>query len=291
MKIIDPHLHLFNLEQGDYHWLKAENTPFWSDKEVINKSYSEQNIQLNTPLELCGFIHIEAGFDNKKPWRELAWLESYCHLPFHSISSIDLFLDSNNFSKQLSTLLAYKSFVGVRHILDDQALTILTNKQCQKNIQQLNIRHLIFEVQMPLSDNNAVEHLCKLISSCPNITFIINHAGTPPYHMQTVAWHHWQSNLTKLAFYTNIALKCSGWEMIERGFDQVWLSTVLKICLSIFGDSRIMLASNFPLCLFTHSYQAYWGNIKKCLTSITTNDSKELINKVCYLNAKHWYQL
>ena len=32
-RVIDPHLHLFNLEDGDYHWLQEGYEPEWSDKK------------------------------------------------------------------------------------------------------------------------------------------------------------------------------------------------------------------------------------------------------------------
>ena len=90
MKIIDPHLHLFALELGHYHWLKAENPPFWPDKQHIYKSFDETDLMLTAPYSLAGFIHIEAGFDNEQPWRELAALEQSCNKPFRAIANIDL---------------------------------------------------------------------------------------------------------------------------------------------------------------------------------------------------------
>ena len=64
MDILDPHLHLFNLKSGDYHWLSPDNPPFWSDKAVIAKNFNESHLLLSTPFNLKGFVHIEAGFDN-----------------------------------------------------------------------------------------------------------------------------------------------------------------------------------------------------------------------------------
>ena len=83
IKIIDPHLHLFDLKQGDYHWLKADNPPNWPDKNVINNTFDEQDLSLSPPLSLAGFVHIEAGFDNLQPWRELNYLQKSCPITFY----------------------------------------------------------------------------------------------------------------------------------------------------------------------------------------------------------------
>ena len=134
MKIIDPHLHLFNLAQGDYQWLKADNPPFWPDKKIIVKNVTEKELHLSAPFEMAGFVHIEAGFDNQQPWREIAWLESTCSLPFKSIAGINLLLPTNEFQQALKKLNGYKSVVGVRDILDENAFEYLSNPQVQKNL-------------------------------------------------------------------------------------------------------------------------------------------------------------
>ena len=73
MKIIDPHLHLFDLSQGEYSWLKPECPPFWPDKSLVAKNFSEHDLRLNESLKLTGFVHIDAGFNNQQPRREIAW--------------------------------------------------------------------------------------------------------------------------------------------------------------------------------------------------------------------------
>ena len=123
--LIDAHLHLFDLVQGDYHWLKEENTPFWPNKNIICQNFNEQDLAVNPPFELGGFIHIEAGFDNIKPWREIAWLESHCQLPFKSVAAINLTLNKNDFIEQVDQLLHYQSVVGCRHILSSIACAVL----------------------------------------------------------------------------------------------------------------------------------------------------------------------
>jgi predicted TIM-barrel fold metal-dependent hydrolase len=299
MNIIDPHLHLFNLELGDYHWLNANNPPFWPDKNLINQSFIEQDILLHTPLTLSGFIHIEAGFDNNQPWREIDWLEQHCQKPFSSIAAVDLTTSTEGFSNQIKRLLDYHSTVGVRHILDEQALTLLTNKQVQQNFTLLDKYGLIFEVQMPLTDHATVNALCKVISDNTNSTFIINHSGLPPQNIQTIEWQRWQSNLLKIALYPHTAIKCSGWEMVDRQYRQntefsktqpQWLDINLTVCFNTFGEDRMMLASNFPLCLFSHkNYQQYWLDLLSCHFVKQCSEQKK--SALFYDNALKYYTL
>jgi len=298
MKIIDPHLHLFNLEQGEYQWLKADKPPFWPDKTTINKSFTEQSLKLSSPLSLTAFVHIEAGFDNQQPWRELNYLQKCCQLPFTAVASIDLNLDNTSFSQQLEKLTHQASFIGVRHILDELASDLLTSKQVLSNLTLLNgfakdkEYKLNFEVQMPLDDQLGVNALCNVIANNRNLTFIINHAGFPTTKTDSIEWEKWQANLTKLALFSHVVIKCSGWEMIDRQYQHQhdWLNHNLQTCFTAFGKKRMMLASNFPLCLFTHnSYQDYWQELLG--TDFLKDKTNEEKSALCYYNALHYYQL
>jgi predicted TIM-barrel fold metal-dependent hydrolase len=290
MKIIDPHIHLFNLELGHYDWLKETNPPFWSDKQLIHKEFNETDLTLTKPYSLSGFIHIEAGFDNEQPWRELDALEESCQKPFRAIANIDLTQSNQDVITTIEKLAERASFVGVRHLLDDQALALLKNRQVLTNIKMLNEKGLVFEAQLSLIEQIPVAALCDVIENNLNIRFIINHGGFPPTDIDSIDWQRWHSNLTKLSFYPHVAIKCSGWEMTDRSYNRASLNENLALIFTTFGAKKVMLASNFPLCLFSHNnYQAYWQ-------SITSSDFFQALNEqeksaLCYDNALNWYSM
>ena len=285
MKIIDSHVHFFNLAQGDYHWLKPENAPFWPDKALIAKSVNEENLALKGAFSLAGFVHIEAGYNNQFPWQEIHWLEQSCQLPFRSVAAINLTLPSAVFADHIKQLLGYSSVVGCRHLLDEQALSLLTNLQVQKNFAVLNANHLTFDVQMPFSNLQAVNALNHVINNNPNIQFIINHAGMPPSTTMadTSATSLWYQGLAIIAQHRNVAIKCSGWEMINRHYQAHWCEHIINHCLTLFGFSRVMLSSNFPLTLLSANYQHYWETILQLPLKNLTDLS--------YKNSKTWYKI
>jgi L-fuconolactonase len=285
MKIIDPHLHLFNLAQGDYQWLKADNPPFWPDKKIIEKNVTEKELHLSAPFEIAGFVHIEAGFDNQQPWREIAWLESTCSLPFKSIAGINLLLPTNEFQQALKKLNGYKSVVGVRDILDENAFEYLSNPQVKKNLAQLAKQEMIFECQMPLSNVKATAQLIKVVNELPTLKLVINHAGWPPEDTRSNAWINWQQSIQVLGHYDNINLKCSGFEMANRQYSLLWQQQVIKQCITSFGVNKTMLASNFPLCLFKESYQENWLAHQQN-KQLSVND----LELLCYKNAQKFYK-
>jgi len=286
MKIIDPHLHLFDLAMGDYHWLKQDNPPSWSDKHLINKNFNEHDLKVNAPLDLTGFVHIEAGFDNAHPWREIAWLEDNCQKPFKSVAAIDLTLHEDEFCQQVDKLLSYSSVVGCRHILDEQAYSILQQKKVRNNLAHLADKQLSFDLQMSLADEKAVHLLVEILTNLPLLTVIINHAGWPPFTKEKdlTHWNSWQQGITALSQFKNCAIKCSGWEMTDRNYTYDWQLKVIKCCLEAFGSERVMLASNFPLVLFKKPYNKFWQHYQQL------GISEKLLAALTYANAVYWYK-
>jgi predicted TIM-barrel fold metal-dependent hydrolase len=291
LKIIDPHIHLFNLKQGKYHWLRANNPPFWSNKSHITKTFTEQDLKLTSVFELTGFVHIEAGFDNRQPWREIAYLEKSCQLPFRSIAFIDLLLTTKAFKQHLQKLLSYSSVIGCRYILDEQALTILTKTQVLSNLNLLAEHNLLFEVQMPLSDDHTINALIALLIQQPNLQIVINHAGCPQLKnlINKKIDDNWLKNIDKLAQFEQCTIKCSGWEMADNNYTIEQVKMIVRQCLTSFGEKRVMLASNFPLCLFSKSYQNYWQDQQKLLNLLNLNEQQQALLR--YNNARRSYQL
>ena len=216
-------------------------------------------------VSLSGFVHIEAGFNNQQPEKEIAWLESTVDIPFKSIATFDLLAPVDQNKVLLKKLSQFNSFVGVRHILDDDALTILSDTTATQNFELLNSQQVIFELQVYLSDSAIMPILLKTIENNPNINFVVNHAGFPPYFSgafaddeRNIQWQNWLSNIKHLAQYGNVWVKCSGWEMTNRQYQTSWVQSVISAIVTVFDATKVMLASNFPLTLFSTSYEGYW---------------------------------
>ncbi|GHF81557.1 amidohydrolase family protein [Thalassotalea marina] len=283
MKIIDPHLHLFDLSKGKYHWLKPNNPPNWPDKALINKNFDELSIKLDKPLALAGFVHIEAGFDNENPEKEIDWLESTIVSPFKSIACIDLTASTIQFRETLKRLKQRKSVIGVRHILDDNAQEILSDNNTSKNLTALAEQQLLFECQISFYDTRAVNTLVQLLRNLPTLTVIINHAGFVDTSTNDT-WQLWHNSLELLSQLPKLAIKCSGWEMTDRHYQAQTILKTTQACIEVMSKDRVMMASNFPLCLFNCSYQGYWQSVYHLLPEIQRSS-------LCYENAKNWYKL
>lgn len=302
-QIIDPHLHLFDLNRGEYQWLQSSNPPYWPDKAVINRNFAPTDLVLSSTQRLAGFVHIEAGFDNEQPWREIAWLESAftnSGIPnFKTIACVDLILEPTKFEQQLNKLLTFSSVVGVRHILDGDAVEILTSPFADSNLNLLSKHSLIFELQIPITDEAAVDLVISKFKALSNLAVVINHAGFPPIappsgelvveslgdSSNEAQYKRWRNSLSLLAQLPNVFIKCSGWEMGARQYTAKQVAEVVLEVIKVFGEDKVMLASNFPLTLFTHSYEKLWQLYQDQLGL-----NRLQFERLAYRNAKRIYR-
>lgn len=282
-KIIDPHLHLFNMQQGDYAWLKPSNPPFWPDKHLISKDFQQIDLSLGSSNQLHGFVHIEAGFNNQQPWLEIDWLQQHCTFPFKSVAFADI--TNSTFQRHIEQLKQRTSVVGIRHILDEQAVQILSANSINQHFELLAQAELSFDAQLSLNDEQTVNKLVDLATKHNKVNIIINHGGWPLENESNDEKKAWRDNLRKLALCENIAIKLSGWEMSNRNWQPQQVSIVLKDCIEVFSQSRVMLASNFPLCLFSMSYADLWRSYAE-LPEI----SPQCFEKITFSNALTWYK-
>ncbi len=280
---IDPHIHFFALSEGRYDWLKPANAPFWPDKMVIAKLTTEHMLYRASLGRLGGFVHIEAGFDNERPWREIAFLERHCTLPFRSIGCIDL--TGNTVGSHIDKLNNYLSVRGLRHILDDEAEALLRTPKVKWGLHHMASQGLSFEAQLNLADSNAVRALLTVLEQTPALNVAINHAAIAPIEVKSFAFKTWRQNIRDLNETEQVVFKFSGLEMQDRRWLWQRASYVFETLLDTVGTDHMMFASNYPLCQWRMPYAALWHGFVDMTTPLSVTQKAALL----YGNAKQWY--
>jgi predicted TIM-barrel fold metal-dependent hydrolase len=169
--------------------------------------------------------------------------------------------------------------------LDEQANSLLSNSKVLRHLNLLSSQQLSFDAQLFLTDSQAVAKLIKLLDNAPELQVIINHGGWPPAFTDHKAWQCWQRNLQQLAGYPQVAIKLSGWEMSNRKWSLDTIKPVLETCLTEFSDTRLMLASNFPLCTWRFTLPEMWQNYTANLGL-----SGSTLTRLTHTNAATWYK-
>ena len=285
MQIIDPHLHLFNLAHGQYDWLRAENPPAWPDKSKICRDFNEIDLDLGPGLELAGYVHLEAGFDNQASWREIDWIERQAELPLRTVGHLDLRLHPQAFAEGLNQLKQRQSVVGVRHIFDEAVNELAKHPNTIENLRLLAAENLHFELQFSTQNRADCEIVDDLVTNIPELNFILNHAGFCSTNPTDAGCKASITGLKKLAQLANLRVKSSGFEMCNRKFKPAEAARLTGVLCELFGDNRVMLASNFPLITLSMSYGDYWAQMIEALQSENLP-----VERLIYQNAKRIYR-
>jgi predicted TIM-barrel fold metal-dependent hydrolase len=289
--MIDPHVHFFELNKGKYDWLKHGNEPHWLDKHIINRDFSLDDLALNDDFELCGLVHIEAGFDNKQPQREIAWLESSMKLKskpskkfaFCSIGFIDITLEHKVFISQLNLFNQYSSFRGLRYILDEQVFSVLSQKNTLKNIAVIEERDLIFELHFNATSTLDANQVVSVFKDFKRLKLVLNHAG---FIHQFEHEGKTDKSISAIAKLDNLHIKLSGFEMTDRQYQCKTMSDTITQFAECFDVNRLMLASNFPLTLFSKLYCDYW------IDALAACKSSDLdFDQIAFKTARDFYQI
>ncbi len=276
--VFDPHIHLFDLQRGDYFWLRPENPPAWPDKTALCRNTGVEELALAPDLALIGAVHIEAGFDNARPRRELDWLSEMGFSFGPAISFADVSLPAMRFAADIAGL-EHPLLAGIRHITEGNDRALLNDKNVPANLTLLAQKGLIFEAQFEVSCEATSARLVELARALPELQVVLNHAGLVCKN----DFAAWRENIALIATAPNIAVKASGWEMADRHYDQEWVSQVVTILLELFGEDRVMLASNFPLCRLSCSYRELWQMYSKL------GLAENIWRKVSHDNARRIY--
>lgn len=277
LKIIDPHVHFFNLAEGQYTWLQGENPPAWPNLELIKQPVSDEQLIKSTDFELAGIVHIEAGFDNQSPINELNWLSSHLKkLPFKAISYAQLDCAPAQFQKAINDL-THPHLIGIRDITEGADAQRLLTPACFNNLQTLCQQGLHYEAQFELENTAVAAQLTNYAKTLPQLKIIINHGGLPNNIK------NWQQSIRMLSLHNNIAIKFSGFELLALNLQQQ--QYCFDTLFSYFGEQRIMFASNFPVCQINASYNNVWHSHQAlCKTD-------KMWHNLSYANAKYFYNI
>ncbi|BDF95643.1 amidohydrolase family protein [Pseudoalteromonas sp. KAN5] len=277
-RIIDPHVHFFNLAQGQYDWLQGNNPVSWPNLAKIKAPITAAQLQQQTQFELAGLVHIEAGYDNQQPINELLWLtEHLADQNYKAVSFAKIDGHPSNFNAAI-TALSHPSLIGIRDITQGSDAIRLSNSNCLENLALLSNEQLIFEAQFAIENLAITQHIVNYCHQLPQLQIVINHAGLPNDLLD------WQQGIRQLAQIANCRIKFSGFELfpaLSQNLQQLCFEFIIKH----FGLHRVMFASNFPVCQINASYQQCWhSHYQRC-----TSDN--MWSQLSYKNAQYCYQV
>lgn len=268
--IVDPHMHLWDLDRHYYAWLQdtpLPNNPAGDMGPIAYRSYGLDDYLADAEgWNVVEVVHVECGLPPKDQLSETDWLQALAD-ERGVIGGIvaGANLDDPAVEAMLAAHAARRCTRGVRQIVNwhtDPAKTYgptdkLLDPQWRAGFALLAKYGLSFDLQLYASQ---MATAAALADAHPDIPVIVNHAGMPT-DRDEAGLAAWREGLAMLAARPNVSCKISGLAMVDRAWTTQSLKPFVLRVIETFGVERCMFASNFPVekvhGSFTGFYAAY----------------------------------
>lgn len=282
MKIIDTHIHLWDLENGSYPWLEG-------DDSILNRSYFIEELeQQRKDANVAYGVLVQAANNSQdtnymlKIAQENQWIKGVVGwLPL---------MDPKESKKHLKeTYLANPYFKGVRHLIHNESdPEWLLQPGVLESLDFLSSCGLPFDVVGILPEH--LQTAIQVAEQVPGLNLVLDHLNQPPI-AQKEKFGLWGDLMQKASTYPNINLKISGLGTTTAcgpNWDASDIGEYLKFAFDTFGYNRCFLGGDWPVSLLAGSYLHTWKQYEEALVSLL---NPKQLNAVYFENAAMFYNL
>lgn len=277
---IDAHIHLWDydpstsLNKGQYDWML--NLPEAS-RPVLQRGFSPKDLASalagagGVRAWSGGAIAVQARQSEAETLFLLRLAEAQPSLIRGVVGWVDLLAGGKSVAAALAATVpagsgaaAHPLLVGVRHIAEDEAdAGWLARDEVAEGIAAVGAAGLAYDllVRSPAQMRAAA----VLATRLPTVRFVLDHIAKPPIAGATAGAAgaaavvaDWTAAIRALAKLPNVWCKISGMvtEATWGDTDESHFAPFLDVVCEAFGPSRLMLGSDWPVCLLSTTHDA-----------------------------------
>jgi len=291
-EIIDAHMHLWDLDHGDYPWLKERNPlieVLVGDYKKLRQNFLiEDFLKMVKPHHVTKSIHVEANPSLKKSLHETMWLQKIADtygFPHGIVVQADL--SDPDLEGVLKDQLQYPNVRGVRQILfhpdDSEKPDLIKEYHWQKGLKLLRQYELPFELAVFA---HQLIDAAKVVREYDDVKFVLEHLGWP-VDLSSEGFGMWKNRLALLAEAPNVYFKISGIGSVLKTADKKTIEPYILAAIQIFGIDRCFFGSDFPPGSLFCTYAGLIDSLKRIFETFDEKAQKKLF----YDNAKSFYQI
>ncbi|BAV05153.1 L-fuconolactonase [Filimonas lacunae] len=281
MKCIDTHIHVWNLQQASYDWLK-------NDTSLLHRNY---NIEELTPqIQEAGVtegILVQAACDI----RDTDWmLQVAAATPW--ITGVVGWLPLTNTALTEKLLEAYYShqtyFKGIRHLIHDEADAQWLLQSSVINSLKVLVKYgLPYDVVGVLPQH--IETALEVAARVPGLRMVFDHMNQPPVASKE-KFGRWGQLMQQAAANEQFYIKISGLGTTAQNphWQAEDIQPYIAFVLEHFGEDRCFLGGDWPVSLLAGSYADTWHKYRKALQQTAGEAAQQ---KLAYTNAQRFYNL
>lgn len=309
VEIIDAHHHLFS---------KTKDHNFYTINDLRNDIQSGHHISHTIYVEGYQSGWRQHGPEHLKPLGEVEMIVAqssekiptpfgWCNVAAGIIPYINL-LDTSNIEPMIETMQALSAgrICGIRHVVactqglvgrfikhppQEYLLVHPAYIQGAQIVGDLNLSIDIWAYHTQLPE------VIHFIDQCPRTKIIINHVGgligVDDFRSERPdELTKWRRDMKNIAERDNVYLKIGGLGMPMFGFGHEYLDSppnsaymsekwapIVNECIEIFGTSRCIFESNFPVDQQSCNYKTLWNVFKRITLNFSSDEKSDLYKR------------
>lgn len=271
---LDSHQHFWRYQASEHGWIDESMS-------AIRRDFLPEDAKREMDAAgVGGSIAVQA----RQTLEETAWLlDLAADAPFIRgvVGWIDLQADVD---AQLARFAGVRALVGVRHIVQGEADGFLERPAFLAGVDRLAEHGLTYDILVHARQLAAAVCFARRF---PRQRFVLDHLGKPD--VRGGGFAEWRRHIGALAALPNVWCKLSGLvtEADWHSWTPAGLRPYLDGALEAFGPSRVMIGSDWPVCLVAAPYKDVIALVSDAIADYSTDERGQILGG----NAQEFWQL
>ncbi|MGD1889318.1 MAG: amidohydrolase family protein [Cyclobacteriaceae bacterium] len=276
MQKIDSHQHFWHYHPSTHGWINDQMS-------VLKQDFLPPDLATELKANnVLGCVAVQAS----QTLQETEWLLSLADQHSFILGIVGwVNLKSADLPNSLERLAQNPNLKGIRHVIQDEPDDdFMLDPDFIRGVNQLP-KHgltydlLIFEHHLPVALN--------FLNQLHDVKVVVDHIAKPKIAQAEL--QPWQKNIAALARKSSSYCKISG--MVTEADWQHWrydnLVPYLDTIVEAFGPDRLMIGSDWPVCLLAAKYERIMEIVNRYFEEFSENEREQIFFK----NAREFYQL
>lgn len=273
---IDSHQHFWHYSPATHGWITDEMA-------VLQRDYLPTDLkkELNANA-VSGCVTVQAAQTVQETRFLLDQADKHAFIR-GVVGWVDL--QNEAVAERLAHWAQHLKFVGVRHIVQSEADEhFLSQPAFLRGVRLLSKFDLTYDLLIHEGQLSAAR---SFVDQLPDTKLVVDHMAKPK-----IAAHElspWKKNIQALAERPNVHCKLSGMvtEANWHGWQPSDMTPYLDVVVEAFGTDRVMVGSDWPVCLLAASYVQVKDIMDRHFASFTAAEQERVYGQ----NAIDFYQL
>ncbi|WP_428943883.1 amidohydrolase family protein [Pantoea sp. FN060301] len=263
---IDAHHHLWRYSPDEYRWISDEMPALKHDFLPV---------QLMGPLaaaQIDGTVLVQA----RQTAEETAWLlgqAKECEQVRAVVGWVAL--TARDLPQQLEAYQQEPLLRGFRHLIQDEADPDGWMRQDKVNagLQRVQQQNYVYDL---LVTHRHLAEAARFAARHDRASIVLDHLGKPDLAAGAKAW---AAQIAPLAALPHVSCKISGLLTEPRppGCEADDLLPFYDAALTAFGSERLLVGSDWPVCLLAGSYEAAWQSGEQAFAALSASEQAAIL--------------